>query len=115
MASKSGIITVQEAKKLQANWNSTRAIDIERGQGAKDPNCVTFNLEELQSFIDTVRKNATTENPGIRVYFAAYDNEETDKATVFLCASESDDGNAANDYSISPLNRGNGGWPPMAY
>ncbi len=37
------------------------------------------------------------------------------KATIFLNATESDDGNSANNYGIDPLNLGDGGWPPNAY
>ena len=37
------------------------------------------------------------------------------KATVFLNATESDDGNSANNYGIDPLNLGLGGWPPNAF
>jgi len=37
------------------------------------------------------------------------------KATLFLNATESDDGNSANNYGIDPLNMGNGGFPLKAY
>ena len=37
------------------------------------------------------------------------------KATVFLNATDSDDGNSANNYGIDPLNKGDNGWPPNAY
>ena len=37
------------------------------------------------------------------------------KATVFLNATESDDGNSANNYGIDPWDRGDDGFPPNAY
>ena len=111
-------ITVTEAKALQNNWNTTRAVEIERATGSKDVCAVTFNIEQLQEFINYVKAESTKQkidNPGIRVYFAAYNDKESTKATVFLNATESDDGNSANNYGIDPLNFGGGGWPPNAY
>ncbi len=111
-------ITVAEAKVLQKNWNDTRAVDIERAMGSKDVCAVTFNIDQLQQFIDYVKTESTKQkidNPGIRVYFAAYNDKESNKATVFLNATESDDGNSANNYGIDPLNLGNDKWPPKAY
>jgi len=111
-------ITVAEAKALQKNWNDNQAKDIEKATGSKDVCAVTFNIDQLQQFIDYVKSESTKqsiEKPGIRVYFAAYDSGKDDKATVFLNATESDDGNSANNYGIDPLNRGGNGWPPFAY
>ena len=111
-------ITVTEAKALQKNWNDTRALDIERAMGSKDVCAVTFNIDQLQEFIDYVKSESATkgiDQPGIRVYFAAYNNKVTDKATVFLNATESDDGNSDNNYGIDPMNIGSGGYPPKAY
>lgn len=111
-------ITVAEAKTLQKNWNDTRSVDIERAMGSKDVCAVTFNIDQLQQFIDYVKSESTKqsiEKPGIRVYFAAYNDKESNKATVFLNATESDDGNSANNYEIDPLNFGGGLWPPYNY
>jgi hypothetical protein len=111
-------ISVTEAKALQKNWNDTRAVDIEKIRGAKEVRAVTFNIDQLQEFIDHVKSESAKQriaNPGIRVYFAAYNNAVSDKATVFLNATESDDANAANNYEIDPLNFGTNGWPPKAY
>ncbi len=41
--------------------------------------------------------------------------KSNNKATVFLNATESDDGNSDNNYGIDPLNFGTGGWPPRTY
>jgi|TARA_B110000908_G_scaffold134516_1_gene159005 hypothetical protein len=111
-------ISVTKAKELQKNWNDTRALDIERVLGARDINAVTFNIDQLQEFIDHVKTESASQRiakPGIRVYFAAYNNAVSDKATVFLNATESDNGNSANNYGIDPLNFGTNGWPPEAY
>ena len=118
MSKPTNCITVTEAKALQKNWNDTRAVDIERAMGTKDVCAVTFNIEQLQQFIDYVKAESAKqgiEKPGIRVYFAAYNDKESNKATVFLNATESDDGNSANNYGVDPLNKHQGGWPPMAY
>ena len=37
------------------------------------------------------------------------------KATLFLNATESDDGNSANNYGIDPLNKGEDNWQPNTY
>ncbi|MBT3587248.1 MAG: hypothetical protein HN507_01220 [Flavobacteriaceae bacterium] len=111
-------ISVTKAKELQKNWNNTRALYIGKALGARDINAVTFNIDQLQDFIDYVKSKSASQRiakPGIRVYFAAYNNAVSDKATVFLNATESDDGNSANNYGIDPLNFGTNGWPPEAY
>jgi len=111
-------ISVAEAKTLQSNWMSTREVEITKAMGSEDTCAVTFNIEELQQFIDYVKSESTKQgiaSPGIRVYFAAYNDAKSTKATVFLNATESDDGNSDNNYTIDPLNRGNDGWPPKVY
>ncbi|PHS64049.1 MAG: hypothetical protein COB12_08675 [Flavobacterium sp.] len=111
-------IPVADAKVLQANWNNNQAKDIEKATGTKDVCAVTFNIDQLQQFIDYVKAESAIkgiDSPGIRVYFAAYNDKESNKATVFLNATESDDGNSANNYGIDPLNLGSNRWPPYAY
>lgn len=111
-------ITVTEAKALQKNWNDNQGKDIERALKAPDVCAVTFNIDQLQEFINYVKSESTTkgiDQPGIRVYFAAKDSKDGGKATVFLNATESDDGNSDNNYGIDPLNKGQNGWPPHAY
>ncbi len=111
-------ITVPEAQTLQANWNNNQAEDIESVRGTKDVIAVTFNIDQLQQFIDYVNTESTKQSidkPGIRVYFAAKGSSEGGNATAFLTATDSDDGDSANNYKIAPLNRGNGGYPPSVY
>ena len=113
MAKPKKCISVADAKALQANWNNSQAKDIEQGLGTKDVCAVTFNIDQLQEFINYVKDESAKQgidNPGIRVYFAAYNDKESNKATVFLNATESDDGNSANNYGIDPLNLLIRGW-----
>ena len=118
MSKPKNCIPVSEAKTLQANWMSTREVYIKNAMDSEDTCAVTFNIDQLQEFIDYVKiesKKQGINNPGIRVYFAAKDSADGGKATVFLNATEDDGGNSKNNYKIDPLNRGNNGWPPHAY
>lgn len=111
-------IPVVDAQALQKNWNDNQAIDIEKARGTQDVIAVTFNIDQLQEFINYVKAESKTEginSPGIRVYFAAKDSLNGGNATVFFTASENDGGNSKNNYNIDPLNLGNGGYPPKAY
>ena len=79
-------IPVLEAKALQARWMTTRTVDIENTQRSKDTCAVTFNIDQLQQFIDYVKEESQSQgilNPGIRVYFAANDSALSDKPSVF--------------------------------
>lgn len=101
-------IPVLEAKTLQANWNgSSRSKDA--------PYCITFDIDQLQEYIDYVKSTSKFPNPGIRVYFASYDKVAKENCTVFLSASEDNTADSENDYSVDPLNRGQNGWPPFMY
>ncbi len=108
-------ITVTAAKALQANWNNNQAKDIESAMGSKDVIAVTFNIDQLQEFIDYVKAESTSINPGIRVYLAANNTLASKKANIFFTATEDDGGNSANNYNIDPFNRGDDGFPPNAY
>ncbi|HLW33372.1 MAG TPA: hypothetical protein VKX40_14010 [Aequorivita sp.] len=108
-------ITVTEAKDLQDNWIATRAVQIERGMGSQDTREFLFSVEELQEFLNYVTAGSTTPNPGIRIYFAAYDNETSDKATVFLAPTNGTNAGAENNYNLRPFNRGIQGFPPKSY
>jgi hypothetical protein len=118
MPKPSTCIPVSEAEKLQKKWMDTRAKDIERAQQREEVCAVTFNIDQLQEYINYVKEESANQeiaSPAIRVYFAAYDDATSNKATVFLCAAEGVDGNSKTNYNIEPLNKGNGGWPPKAY
>ncbi len=115
MAKPSNLISVAEARELQKNWMSTRAVDIEKGRGHKDAREMLFSLEELQNFLDYIKENSKNANPGVRIYFGAYDRDDNDLATVFLSPTVDAKEGAENDYDLKPLNRGISGWPPKNY
>lgn len=115
MSIPSKCITVDEARDLQNNWLATRAVQIERGMGSADAREVLFSLAELQEFLDYVAAGSPTPNPGIRIYFAAYDNDSSDKATVFLAPTNGTNADSENNYNLRPLNRGIQGFPPKNY
>lgn len=78
-------ISVLGSKALQARWMTTRTVDIENAQRSKDTCAVTFNIDQLQQFIDYVKEESQNQGmlkPGIRVYFAANDSALSDKPTV---------------------------------
>ncbi|MBT0608943.1 hypothetical protein [Aequorivita echinoideorum] len=111
-------ISVEEATQLQDNWLATRAIYIEQGLGGADTREFLFSVEELQEFLDYVKSESEEQeidNPGVRIYFAAYNSEENNKATVFLAPTKGTDENADNNYKIDPMNTVIGGWPPKNY
>lgn len=118
-------ISVEEAKGLQANWKSSRGKEILRGQGYEDTREFSFSVEELQEYLDYVKEKSRLqgiENPGIRIYFAAYPKNSSKKSysTVFLAptkggaALEEEEKNE-NNYEIEPLNTVMGGRPPTEY
>ena len=119
MAIPAKCITVQQARQLQDNWVNTRepAITQARG-GQQDAREMVFNIAELEEFLDYVKsesKKNGINNPGVRLYFAAYNNMNSDIATVFLSATMSDAKNSDNNYYIQPYNTITGGFPPKQY
>ncbi len=115
MSKPSNCITVAEAKQLQNNWKATRAVDIEAAMGSVDTREFLFSVAELQQFLDYVKAGSGVMNPGIRIYFAANDNDLTDKATVFLAPTLGVTAGSLNNYSLEPLNKGIAGFPPTNY
>jgi hypothetical protein len=115
MSKPTNCITVAEARQLQDNWVATRALDIERSMGSADTREFLFSVVELEQFLKYVKAGSASMNPGVRIYLGAYDNDITDKATVFLAPTLGNTSGAANDYSLEPLNRGTGGNPPKNY
>ena len=118
MAKPKNCISVEKARALQNNWISTRAVHIERGHGAADQREVIFSLTDLEEYLKYVKDESEKQgikSPGIRVYFAAYDTNDSDKATVFLAPAKGVDVNAENNYDVDPFNFGTGGWPPNNY
>jgi hypothetical protein len=118
MAKPAKCISVTEAKQLQDNWKSTRATEIESALGYIDTREFFFSVDELEEYLNYVKSESTKQSipkPGIRIYFAAYDNDSSDKATVFLAPTNGPTKSSANNYNIDPFNKGNAGWPPNNY
>ncbi len=117
MAKPQKCITVQEAKTLYTNWHNSRGNSLTLFTGG-DTSDFTFSLAELQEFLDYVKDGSEKEginNPGIRVYFAAYGTDSQSKATVFLAPTKGTDSDSDNNYDLDPFNFGTGGWPPNTY
>lgn len=118
MAKPAKCISVDKARQLQNNWVTTRAVDIQNARGSEDTRMDIWSLEELQEFLDYVKEKSADQGiakPGIRIYFAAYDNPDNDNATVFFTATDGTGPTAPNNYNIEPMNLGGGGWPPHNY
>lgn len=111
-------ITSQEGKSLCDQWNATRAQYIKNAEGYEDTCEFNMSVADLQAYIDyvTAESNAQgIENPGIRVYFAAYSEGSQPKATLMLSPTMNGSEGAANNYSIAPGNRQQGRIPPTTY
>lgn len=116
MSKPSNCITVAAARQLQDNWKATRAVDIEAAMGAVDTREFLFSVAELQQFLDYIKAGSGMgAQPGVRIYFAAYDNPTNDKATVFLAPTNGITAGAPNNYSLEPLNQSLSGFPPKNY
>lgn|SRR5690606_1665129 len=116
MSKPSNCISVEEARQLQNNWIATRAVDIEAAMGSPDTREFLFSVAELQQFLDYIKEGTGMgAQPGVRIYFAAYDNIANDKATVFLAPTIGTAPGSANNYNLQPLNRGISGFPPTNY
>ena len=128
-----GIITAKRAKELDANWTATRVQPIKNAIGKLDNRSVRFTLEDMRNYLDFAENEAKTlgyNMDGIRVYFGAYGDNETNgkagQATVFLVPtgdkmiSEASmlffqSENVSSDIPNAPsLNMGEDGNPPEA-
>lgn len=111
-------IPVTEAKELYNNWMRTRGPALDSFTGAQDACDFIYSVAELEEFLAYVKSESIKQgvkDPGVRIHFAAYDTDESDKATVFLAPTNGTTSNAPVNYSIEPLNRGTTGWPPNKY
>lgn len=119
MAKPKNCISVSEAKDLHSNWTNTRAIEVNRLVNEEvDTRDFTFSVEDLQEYLDYIREESSKQrisNPGIRIYFAAYNETDNYKATVFLAPTTGVEKDSDNNYEIDPFNKGISGWPPNNY
>lgn len=120
-------ISIEEAKRQQAEWKNTRGKEIERGGKYKDTRDFWYSLDELQEYLDYVREKSKEQGvtkPGIRFYLGAYPGA-TNKgySTIFLAPTKEDDSlektieeeKDPNNYDIEPYNTIGTGWPPLDY
>ncbi len=111
-------IPVNEAKDLHANWLNTRQEAIDRAIGEEDNRSCFYTLDELRAYLDYVEEMSNEQdidNPGIRLYFAAYNQDSNKKATVFLAPTVGNTNNSDNNYNIDPFNLSTSGHPPLDY
>jgi hypothetical protein len=117
MANRNRRISVTEGKALYGNWQSSRQPLISQSF-PQDPSDFTFNLSDLQEYLAYVKdqsKKQGIEDPGIRVYFGAFDDEQGNKATVFFAPTTGDESEDDNNYNLDAFDFGTGGWPPRSY
>lgn len=111
-------ITVDAARRLRNQWQSTRGAYYRLANGGKqDCSDVVWGLEELEEYLKYVKDEAAKlgfAKPGIRVYFGAYD-DGGERATLFFAPTETALDDSDNIYTIDPFNVGGGGWPPNNY
>ena len=119
MAKPSKCISVSEGQELCNNWQTSRAPVIKAARNNQTDCCeFVFSMEELEEYIAYVKEMSNEQgvsNPGIRIYFAAYDNAKSTNATVVLVPTNGASKNSENNYSIDPFNTVIGGFPPKLY
>lgn len=111
-------IPVDTAKNLQENWINTRQKAIDRAIGQEDSRSCFYTLDELREYLNYVEElsnEQNIDNPGIRLYFAAYNDDSNKKATIFLAPTVGNTHNSENNYDIDPFNLGSSGFPPLDY
>lgn len=119
MAKPNKCISVTEAKMLQENWVNSRATAITNSRsGEEDCREFVYSVAEMQEFLDYIKDGSAKEgiaNPGIRIYFGAYNGEKDNRATIFISGTNGAETTSENNYNLDPLNMNQGGWPPKGY
>jgi hypothetical protein len=118
MSIPSKCIPVSDARGLRTNWLNTRQNVIDNALGYQDQNEIFFSVAELETFLNYVKNESARggiTNPGIRIYFAGYNNATSNLATIFLAPTKGDTISSDNNYNIRPYNGGQGGMPPVNY
>ncbi|MFT4849223.1 MAG: hypothetical protein ACI83B_001761 [Sediminicola sp.] len=111
-------ISELEARQLQKNWIDTRAKDIDKAMDEEDARSVFYSVAELEEYLKYVKSESTKQgvsDPGVRIYFAAYNDAKSKKATAFLAPTKGDTKTSDTNYEIEAYNRGSDGWPPNNY
>jgi len=121
------LISITRAKELQAEWEKTRNYITTNGDRHEDTCEFHFSLEELQEYLDYVKKLSDEQgikNPGVNIWLGAYaaNEQKPNLTTVFLSATKrksEPDEDSSRDYlendEIQPMNVVQGGWPPRKY
>ena len=118
MAKPKKCITPQDAEKLFAHWSSTRGEALKNHLGEHDTCEFTLSISEIREYLDYVEsesKDLGISNPGVRLYFGAYDDDKSKKATFFLAPTMGEDKDDENNYKMDPWNLHHGGIPPKNY
>ena len=122
-------ISVEEARELHNEWCNTRTPRIDDCMGFEDTREFWWSVEELEEYLKYVKKQSRKQgidNPGIRIYFGAYQlskcKSKKGYATLFLAPTGAPAGglgkggvSAPNNYSIRAYNFGEHGNPPNSY
>ncbi len=112
-------ISEREARSLQDNWVDAREPLLSSSLGEQDCREVLFSVRDLEEFLTYVKDESKKQgitNPGIRIYFGAYNTNSSNKATVFLAPTKNvTDSAIENNYTIDSLNGGISGNPPANY
>ncbi|WP_299765758.1 hypothetical protein [uncultured Dokdonia sp.] len=124
MAKPEKCITPQDAEKLFTHWSKTRGETLRESLGEHDTCEFKLDISELREYLDYVEEESKKQgitNPGLRLYFGAYDASKSNKTTFFLAPtkektlSRGGDDDDDNNYDIDAWNRHQGGWPPNIY
>ncbi|WP_299685459.1 hypothetical protein [uncultured Dokdonia sp.] len=124
MAKPKKCITPQDAEKLFTHWSKTRGETLRESLGEHDTCEFSLSISEIREYLDYVEDQSTKQgiaNPGVRLYFGAYDASKSDKTTFFLAPTKgkstnrSGDDDDDNNYDIDAWNFHEGGWPPTQY
>lgn len=118
MAKPKKCISPQDAEKLFTHWSKTRGEALRSHLGDHDTCEFTLSISELREYLDYVEsesKDQGISNPGVRLYFGAYDGAKSDKSTFFMAPTIGDDEDAENNYKTDAWNINHGGWPPKQY
>lgn len=123
-------ISYEEANILEEEFKRTRSVVIDRSLGYEDTREFWFSLDTLKNYISYVEQQAKKQklrDLGIRIYFAAYpnDNQSADPgfSTVVLVPTSRNANNIQHGFfpidpeddtieTIEALNFGHGGKPP---
>jgi len=111
-------ISNKRAMEIQQNWINTRAKAIKDTLGFEDTRNFIWSAEALKEYLEHVIEESNKQgisDPGIRVNFAAYNENEGDKATVFFSPTIGANATAHSNYKIECFNFGLGEWPPMDF